>query len=371
MNHIISLFFIIVSILISTGCSEKNHCDLERETVCVAFNVSDKRTADTLVSNIDYIGLSPINDFLPGNVDKLCVNDSNIIIADYKYGRIFIYDMKGNPKVLINHHGLGPGEYSELRCMATDSSNVYIVDNSRKQLLAYSISDGHFVKSVKMPLIADDIETLKNGGFIFVCILERGVKPSMDQENARLFISDRDLNITDTYYPYEKNEYEPIGQRYYLSKNEDTIVFSSVMFDGLTLISAENPNTQKQVIFTFENGLEGKTNVPVEEISSYEHLVLPPFTVGDYMFVTYANGENETDYGIWDTTNSELLKNPVSNIHHAIMPIVGVNGKKLYGYIENLEQYTVPVDYGFTKASEEVEKKLKDGGAALVVYQIK
>lgn len=371
MNIKISLSFIIAFIFLFAGCTGNKTKDIEREIMDVRFNVSDNRTADTLVSSINYIGLTPINDFLPGNVDKLCVCDSNIIIADYKYGRIFIYDLNGKSKALINHLGLGPGEYVELRCMAVDSSYVYVVDNSRKQLLTYRIQDGHFVKSAKMPLIADDIETLKNGGFVFASILERGAKPSLNQEKARLFITDKDLNITNTYYRYEGNDYESIGQKYYLTKNEDTIVFSSVMFDGLTLINAENLSIQKQVIFTFENGLRGKTNIPVEEISSYEHFVLPPYIFGDYMFMTYANGNRGIDYGIWDTMSCELLKNPVSNISHAIMPIVGVNSKQLYGYVENLEQYSVPVEYGFTRASEEVENILKDGGAALVVYQMK
>lgn len=370
-NIKIPILYLAITALLLAGCKDRKTSEIQRDVIDVTFKESGNRTADTLVSRIDYIGLPPISNHLPGSVDKLCADDSTIIIADYKYGKIFVYDREGHPKALINQRGQGPGEYVEIRCMAVDSDYIHVVDNARRQLLTYSIHDGSFVKSRKMPVIADDIETLGDGGFVFASILERGAKPAIDQERARLFIADMDLNVTDTYYQYEGENYESIGQRYYLTRNGDTIVFSSAMFDGLTLIDRDNPGIQKQIRFTFDHGLNGQSGVPLDEISEYQHLVVPPFVSGDYMFVTYANGNGETDYGIWDTKANEMLKNPESDIHHAFMPIVGSYGKQMYGYVESHEQYTVPVGYGFAKASEDVENILKDGGAALVVYNIK
>lgn len=361
----------LLTTVLSTACSNTpREASVERE-IC-NYEFSTDITADSFVDSIGYFCLQHTDDKTLGRPEKISTCGGNIIIADYHYGLIFAYDsVTGKQTFVIDSPGQGPGEYAELRCMACDSDNIYVVDNSRHQFLCFSGNDGSYLWTKPMPIVAEDIEVLDNGGFIFATSLGKRVKANMPQERARLFITDENLDITATYYPYSDEEYDVIGQKFYLTKNQGKIIFGSVMIDGFTEIDANDPTHHRQIVFDFPNGLAASDCDDVHKASEYQHLTLPPFVVGKDYIISYIAEPGMMSYSLWNSDSKLFYNNPQTDISKAIIPIVGALDDKLVAYIDDYDMYKAGVQYGFTAGSPEVEEHLKNDGAVLVFYTMK
>lgn len=361
---------VLMAILLLSACKEvKQHAP--QQEVC-DFQFSETVTSDSLVERIDYFSLGHSDGKTLGRPGKISRCGDNIIIADYRYGIIFAYDSEtGGQKFVIDSPGQGPGEYAELRSVACDKDNIYVVDNSRAQLLCFSGDNGAYLWSRPMPIVADDMETLDNGGFIFASSLGKNVKTSIPQERARLFVTDGDLNVTATYYPYADGEYDVIGQKYYLTKNQGKILFGSVMIDGFTEINAEDATDHRQFVFDFPNGLAASGCDDAHEVNKYQHLSVPPFVVGDNYMISYVTGAGTMNYNLWNSDSKLFYNNPKTDISKAIMPVIGALDDKFVAYIDDYNMYQGGVKHGFTAASAEIEQHLKNDGAVLVFYTMK
>ena len=254
--------------------------------------------------------------------------------------------------------------------MACDNGKIYVVDNSRHQLLCYSGEDGSFSWTKPMPIVAEDMEVLDNGGFIFALGLGKNVTTNMPQERARLFVTDDNLDIISTYYPYADGEYDIIGQKFYLTKNQGKIIFGSVMIDGFTKIDANDPARQRQVVFDFPKGLAASDCDDIRNVNQYQHLSTPPFVAGKNYIIS-ASGPDVIGYSLWNSDTKMFYNNPQSDISKAIMPVVGALDDKLVAYIDDYDMYQAGVQYGFTAGSPEVEEHLRNDGAVLVLYTMK
>lgn len=360
-----------LTVALFSACSkESKQPTLEQETV--DFQFSEDITADSLVESINYFSLIHNSDKPLGRPEKITRCDDNIVIADYRYGRVFAYDSEsGELKFVIDSPGQGPGEYAEMRGIACDKENIYVMDNSRKQMLCYWGKDGSYKWSKPMTVVADDFETLDNGGFIFASSLGKNVSTSIPQERARLFVTDNDLNVTATYYPYADGEYDVIGQKYYLTKNDGKILFGSVMVDGFTEINSEDATQHRQVVFNFPNGLAGSDCDDSRDANKYQHLTLPPFVAGDNYIVTYTTGKGSANYSLWNSDTKLFYNNSRTSLAKAIMPVIGSLDDKFVAYIDDYAMYKGGVDHGFTAASPEVEDHLKNEGAVLIFYSMK
>lgn len=370
MKNILKSVAIICPMLISS-CVNINKTDAEKGIDVISINKSGRFTSDTLVESVTYLGLKPLDDCEISGIDKIVRVDSLYVIGDFRRGIICAYDSEsGNPGFIINNIGQGPGEYSELSCFCCDKSRIYVVDNRRQQMLAYDALSGKFIESKKMPIIPDDVESLDNGGFLFVTV-PLGSRRKLPNSNHRVHISDKDLNIVDNLFEYKDDEFDPIGQRYYLTKNNNKIVFGSLMFDGYTVMDDRDPSKYHQVKIDFKNGLQGKSDIDMRDVKNYDHLTLPPFISGNNAIISYTLGDGYIEYGLWNKDVNGILPMPSDNISKAIMPVVGVDGDKFIGYYDSYDRYKSAVDHGFAKASESVEDILKSEGSALVIYKMR
>lgn len=362
---------VVMTILLLSACSQSlKQPALERKSY--EFQFSEDVTADSLVDGIEYFCLQHTDGKTLGRPEKICRCGGNIIIADYRYGLIFAYDSAtGQQKFVIDSPGQGPGEYAELRSMACDKDKIYVVDNFRNQLLCYSGKDGSYLWSKPMTIVADDIETLDNGDFIFALNLGKNVRTSIPQKRARLFVTDENMNVTATYYPYDDGKYDAIGQKYYLTKNQGKIIFGSVMIDGFTVINSDDATQHTQFVYNFPNGLADSNCDDMHEVNQYQHLIVPPFVAGNNYIVSYATGSGFINYSLWNSDTKLFYNNPKTNISKAIIPIVGALDDKFIAYIDDYETYKTGIEHGFATGSAEVETHLKNEGAVLVFYTMK
>lgn len=361
----------LMAMLLSTACSNAPK-EATPEQEVYTYKVSTDTPAGTFVDSIDYFCLQHTDGKTLGRPEKISRCGDNIVIADYRQKMIFVYDGKsGEQKFVIDAPGKGPGEYVGISSMATDKDNIYILDNRGKQLLCYSGEDGKFLWAKTTPIYASDFEVLDNGGFLFAFHVQKNGNSNTTQDAARLYVTDSDLNITSTYFPYADGEYDVIGQRYLLTKNQGKIIFGSVMIDGFTEIDAADPSKQRQIVFDFPNGLAGSGCEDIREIDQYQFLSLPPFVVGNNYIISYRDETGRSHASLWNSETKEFYNDSMADLSKAIMPILGALDNQFVAYMDDYGMYQAATQAGFAAGSPEVAEHLKNEGAVLVRYTMK
>ena len=356
-----------------TSCTHNHNGDYNYTEEYINLNkVTDAITND-VVDSISYLGLSDINGNIPVNVNKLYVVNGTIYIGDCWHSKVFAYDRKsGVPKFVLDSRGSGPEEYLEIRSIAIDTAAIYIVDNYTQRMMVYDSNDGSYIRTMKIPVIADDVETLDDGGFIFAYIPMKGVKLAIDQPESRLFIVDKDLKIRDSYQEVKDGIYDAIGQRTIFSRCDQGIVFSTASIDGFFIIDPKDPSKQTLIRLPFTNGLEGKRDVVPDEISGYQHLSSVPYVCGDNIYISYTSDKGHDESVLWNSRYNGILQNSSDDLSKALIPIVGTDNGCLIGMVDDYETYSYMIEQGFAKAPDNVSQLLKDGsGIALVFYKMK
>lgn len=361
-----------LSMICACSINHDNSClNLSETSICL--DGVDQASINDLVDSIYYMGLSDINGEIPVMIDKLYAIDGMMYIGDFRQGKVFAYDKKsGSPRFIIDGRGSGPEEYVEIRCMAVDDSALYIVDNYTQRMLVYDNTTGKCLSTKKIPVVADDIEILDNGGFLLASAPMRGVKLNTDQPEYRLFVTDRDMNIQDMFYGVVNKMYDPIGQRQIFSRCDDGIVYSSVMIDGFTVINPDDVSNHHRIRLPFTNGLEGKKDVDLDEVSHYEHLSSVPYICGDNVYLQYTSGNGQLKSGIWNAKYNGLLQNSTTDLSKAVIPPVGVIDGCFVSMMDSYDLYEMATNDGFCRAPMSVEQLLRDdSGIALVFYKMK
>ena len=152
----------------------------------ISINKSGRFTSDTLVESVTYLGLKPLDDCEISGIDKIVRVDSLYVIGDFRRGIICAYDSEsGNPGFIINNIGQGPGEYSELSCFCCDKSRYTLLITDVSRCWPMMPCPVNLLNLKRMPIIPDDVESLDNGGFLFVTV-PLGSRRKLPNSNHRV-----------------------------------------------------------------------------------------------------------------------------------------------------------------------------------------
>lgn len=329
---------------------------------------SDSRYISSIIDSISYVGIDTDGKKPLRNIDKITKIGSDFIILDSRCSQIIVVDeQSGKCRFAIDCIGQGPEEYLEIRAFCADDSVIYIVDNVRARMMQFSLSDGKFIRSSAMPVTADDAEILDDGGFVFACVplgSQRKLLPSCH----RLFVTDHDLNVIRSIFPYAENEHDLIGQRFYLSRNGSEIIFGSLMTRGFSILTEKELKQIKNIDIAFDRPVS--RNTTLDDLNNHQYLIQPPYGAGKYYYLTMKDGNGRLKYGIWDSAENILMANDRTE-GKAIGHIIGSYDNCMMSLIQSREFYDELVDHSFPKAQDNVEKLLDNDDYALIVYHLK
>lgn len=189
----------------------------EEQCIQVAQTLAfDAAHVDTLlckaIVKIDFVALELTEDSEIYGVNKMIIKNDLIFLGDFHSGKIIVYDMNGKVKFVLNNKGEGPQKYLELRSFTVGEHNIYILDNYRHAINVYDCHTGVFSQSRKLSFVAWDMELLDNDHFIFAYIPMEGVRLNVKQPSNKIFITNKNLEITRRYFNYKPDEYEFIGK---------------------------------------------------------------------------------------------------------------------------------------------------------------
>ncbi|MDE6439165.1 MAG: 6-bladed beta-propeller, partial [Muribaculaceae bacterium] len=332
--------------------------------------------ADTLPSStmksITWIPIehSPINPLK--EITNFCSEDSKYIIASRRQGIVQAYDLNGHLLYEISRLGQGPEEYLEIAAVTTTESSVYIVDNFSRNLVQYSITDGSFVAKRPMQYVAWDVAAYNDSTFLFTCLRNNPDTPASNHGmDYAVWQTDRELNVTHKYLPVEADHIEMYCQRKYFTKYQDKILFHTFRNDGYFIFDQDGSIEYRPMEFPDPIDSD-RSKLNFQEIvdSKKEYLGSTPYMTENYTLLEICKGDLTMNL-FADNANQRIFQN--SSIWAAMLPvnIIGVCGNDFIGHVnDEAELYESMLEYGFPRASQEVEDVIKAGGCALIRYSL-
>lgn len=370
MNKIYTVILLYIMLLCSCSTEE------QRDAIYTPVDsIGFKLPIDTvylrkMISDIDYISLETPEEAFIYEADKVIMDDKYLYVADFRGNKICVYENDGTYIHCLDKKGMGPGEYFELRNFTTDGDNLYIIDNYKHKVFIYKCDDGSFAGEKDMPIVADDIEYLSDGHFVL------GLMP-MSQRNIPhsrhlLFIVDPEFKIINRLLPYDEDERVPFAPMSFFKSDEENIYFSSLLFDGFTVIPRNNPDSLYHIAIDFEKRIPDKIRGNSDEIDKgdYQCLCSTPVCCQNYWsFQVDADGYIQTV--VYDKNRRLLMANNEMDASKILYDPIASYGNKYITYLADAGIYDELLKIGFPRADETTEANLRNEGAVLIVYTMK
>lgn len=358
------------SIYFFMSCTSK-----EEQSIKVAQTLAfDATHVDTLlckvIDKIDFVALGLTENSEIYGVNKMIIKNDLIFLGDFHSGKIIVYDMNGKVKLVLNNKGEGPQEYLELKSFAVDEQNIYILDNFRHSINVYDCHTGVFKQSQKLSFVAWDMELLDNDHFIFAYIPMEGVRLNVEQPANKIFITDKNFEITRKYFKYKPDEYEFIGKNTYFTTMEDGVNFSSMDLDNFTIFY--NEDSLRHIAVDFADKIPENYRKDRKKIleGGYNFIYQTPIFCKGYVTFEFSVGDNLISY-VYDEVNQTFLSNAeISSYNYLFQPITSYKNQ-LVSYLDNYSLYEEVAETGFDKAPAEIERHLQNEGAVLMFYTMR
>lgn len=329
------------------------------------------------VDSVIYLPLRLNQESMFRKIDKIVFKNGLMYIGDFRTRKVVICDMDGSVRFVLNRLGSGEGEYKEIASFAVTEHYIYVLDNYSRRVYMYDALTGKYSGRKELPVVAWDVEPLANDRFLLAFVPIREGKLSKEQENCMIFVTDSDFNIMEGLLPFDDDYSEPYAPpSCYFTTYNDSIYFTSYAFDGVTVFPRSHPENYSRIGIDFENKLSDKERFDAEKIarSNACYLGSTPFFCGNYVALDITEGE----YGqtcLYDREDSTFYHNPSdddADCFNALIPPVGNYGNCFVSVApDDYETYKYLVDYGFKKASIEVEEYIKNGEWVLLFYTMK
>jgi len=137
------------------------------DTICVDLKHHEELDRESMIDWFEIVRLETKDNNIIGNVSKLFVLDSVLIVVDqYQANNIYVFNRDGNYLNKISGVGNGPHEYLVLTDVAVYDNNVYIKDNMKRRIMVFDV-DGTFIETKKLNFQSEDMACFDEGMFSF------------------------------------------------------------------------------------------------------------------------------------------------------------------------------------------------------------
>lgn len=362
--------FTFLTILASAACTSPHEEPLVFRQVW-RFDAGEAPDGmDGRIRRIGYLPLeqTPEADFR--KIDKLVCRNGRIYVGDFFSKRIIAFDTAGHHLFTVDRHGRGPGEYLEIKSFAADDKHIHLLDNFSRRMHSYDCLTGAYTGSKPLPVVAWDLETLADGGFLLAFVPLQGGAMAQAQPPYRIFITDSDLNIVRMLFPYEEGEREPLARTTYLTASGDSVVFSSFRFDGFTLFDRSDPERFFHTAIDFDRKIPVRDRFDARALMSdrYTYLAQTPVLGGGCAALDICVGEWIETY-LYDSGTERFLANSPQTAAERLFPPLAYCEGRLVSLLPN-ERYAELVARGFPRAAPEVERRILADEAVLLLYDL-
>lgn len=172
----LSLLAILILIVLLPSCRESRQKAVTPAEIVAKVDVSesDKGFDVCQIANLEkVIPLETVGDALIGEIDKLEMDDSHIVILDKRMRTVWLFGIDGKFIRKIGRLGNGPKEYVSLDDMCFDKENgtVWIWDRVKQVMLEYDLT-GELLKEVATGFSSNVFAKTNEGFWLYYSYLK-------------------------------------------------------------------------------------------------------------------------------------------------------------------------------------------------------
>lgn len=366
--HTITYLLLFLLSYLLDSCSTNGDKSVKSADIYVDV-YNDAMTTDKMIDTVSFLPLENVDSAALKRIDKMIVRDNKIFLGDLKTHKIATYDTDGKLLYVISKVGSGPDEYKSIQSFTTDNENVYIIDTWTQRMISYDVNTGEYRGDRKLPVVAHDVERIKDG-FILAYHPQSGSEASPSDPEGRLTFVDFNLNITKSVYPIDYEMSDPILQTNLFTANDDNIVYGSFLFDGFTVIDRNMPDRMKTVRLNFKNGFEDQGERDSRALNKCEYLTETPYLVGDYVYFWTAT-DRQAHPILYNLKNGTGARPSRKSAEKYLLPVIGSYSEGLISLLDDADYYDQLIEHGFEGGDDAVKETLEDEGIVLIFYKLK
>lgn len=172
----LSLSAILILIVLVPSCRKGRQKAATNAEIVAKVEVSESDKGFDVCQMADFekvIPLETVGDALIGEIDKLEMDDSHIVILDKRMRTVWLFGIDGKFIRKIGRLGNGPKEYVSLDDMCFDKENgtVWIWDRIKQVMLEYDLADD-FLKEVATGFSSNVFAKTKDGFWLYYSYLK-------------------------------------------------------------------------------------------------------------------------------------------------------------------------------------------------------
>lgn len=181
------------------------------------------------------------------------------------------------------------------------------------------------------------------------------------------------MNITKKLFPYEENEFAPIGKMTYFSSSREKILFHWCGASYFSVIDRVEGDSIKIVAVDFgDKEITDKYRDDMEKInqSGSYYIGETPVTNGNYIALEILSRDT---YGCYLYSMKDNVMTQNYDGESMVMPYpLGVDEQgRFICLLNSFGEYEMLVNDGFPRASKEVEDHMENGGVTILKYVTK
>ena len=324
------------------------------------------------IDSVSYLPLESDSLAYFSNGTKVVFREGKIFVGDLFQHKIVVYSDAGKFLFTLNSRGRAANEYLEIKSFCVTDHEIAIIDNYNHFFKIYDVETGRFLMNKKMPFVAWDVEGLDRGGYVFA-FSPANKEYHLNKARYRLFFTDNDLNITKKLFPYEENEFAPIGKMTYFSSSREKILFHWCGASYFSVIDRVEGDSIKIVAVDFgDKEITDKYRDDMEKInqSGSYYIGETPVTNGNYIALEILSRDT---YGCYLYSMKDNVMTQNYDGESMVMPYpLGVDEQgRFICLLNSFGEYEMLVNDGFPRASKEVEDHMENGGVTILKYVTK
>lgn len=370
MNRSTYLIYLFITLLLCSCNNKTNDSNKEKHIIEFKQEYITNYNQSNIVDSTQLICLleNPDEDLQIKQIDKICIKNNHIYIADTYLKRLIVFNKEGIALHQIGSVGNGPGEYSSIADFyVTASNDTYIYDSVKKKIILYD-SKNNYIKDFNIDFEGEHFVYLNNNEFLFSLAPYNEGK----LKRKKIAITDKDFNIINTMFEFEKNtdpNYQFISP---LTEYCDKFVYNRGISNDIYIFSSKG--TIENII-TFDFGsLNVSTNKLndinklLESDDSYSYIAACPILINNTI-LSIINKENELFTCIYDIKKKKTYLNNISNfsVNNLNIPLSVTDKGQVISYF-NEDIY--PNYKNDKNISESIKNEIQDGAYVVCLYNI-
>ena len=257
----------LIFLLIGVGCTSKKDGNSSTQVLNTKkntkyphnINLPDKvqgdLTTSTIASEVKFIPLETNKKSLIGKGGRIRINDSIIVISDWK--KIFLFKKDGRFIRQIGTNGKGPGEYLIIFDFELKEDTILLTSTGKRSIIKYTL-DGKFQEEIEVGNQLTNFSVTPNGHVVWynrkkgeLTFYDHTMKPDNVIRPGNLAILPDGYSISDTFDTY-------------FQVSGDKLLFSNYFND--TVWNVSNGEHKAAYVFNLKDKL-----LPHEVLSKIYH----------------------------------------------------------------------------------------------------